>query len=435
MVDSTKHISSVLQYLNDNVEYALLRNFENLPHDNSGRDIDIIIPIGEFRKHRKAIIQTLTQDQWSIFSYHHDSRMTTFICAKIMADYVEFVQWDFFFDTSIHGIRLLSAQKMTDSRQFNGVLYHVSKEYEFLDKYLYCKVVGAAYPEKYKKTRDLVEHSEIVESELKRNFGCNNTFETDRISGKKLLLRSLWGNLKRSPIRTPFRLLRSIFIYLQPFFRSNNTPTISFTGADGAGKTTIIELFKDKTSRLYGKATINFHFRPTLIPNLGEVAHRSKFKKEVDQEYEKPHRSHMKGVLSSFFRLFYYTWDYLIGYVLRVKKHSRRMVIFDRYYTDMIVDSRRSSIYLSSKFLYYWGRMFIPRMRYNFLITAHPDIILSRKQELDRKAIEKINSKMELLAKKKGYYLIENNSTAQEAVIEILSLIIEKQHKRNMKRL
>lgn len=436
MNKSAEHIEKVLAFLNKNVEYALLRNYEGLPHNNKSRDIDIIIEKREFRRHKKAIIEALLADGWKIFSYLDNGRLITYVCAKITDDEVDMVQWDFFINTSVHGVELVSARDMVASREFNGALYHVSKDYEFLDKYTYNRAVGAKYPEKYSATRDAVKGSEVVASKLKKLFGSSDQKKIDSSSGKKLFLRAFLSNFKRNPIKALCSVFVSYFIYFWQYLSSSIAPRISFTGADGAGKTTIIEFIQDRISPVYGKCTEYFHFRPLLIPNLGEAAHSAGLKKEVDREYDKPHRGAKSSVLSSFVRLCYYTADYILGFWVRVKPHCKitKVVIFDRYYTDVIVDSRRSSIHLNTRFLYLWGWLFVPKMNYNFLITADTDVILSRKQELDRSGIERINSKMDYLSDKRGYYLVQNNGTADEAVEKILTIIITEQHKYNLRK-
>ena len=160
-------------------------------------------------------------------------------------------------------------------------------------------------------------------------------------------------------------------------------------------------------------------------------------KKEVDREYTKPHRGHKVGVISSLLRLCYYTIDYILGYykLVKGKLFRRNIVIFDRYYTDVICDSRRSRIFLNYKFLYWFGKVFIPRLDYNILLTARTETILGRKQELTREGIEMINDKIDYLATKKGYKKVMNEGTAEEAVTEIFEWVFEEQHKRNLKRL
>ncbi len=435
MSETSKHISSTLQFFNENSLYALLRNYDSLPSENSSRDIDIIISRREYKRCRTELLNVLTQCGWRILSYLDNGRLITFVTAQIKDNEVNLVQWDLFTDTSIHGVRLLSAEKMLASRQYNGILYHVSKEYEFLDKYLYNRAVGAEYPLKYSDIKRDVKDRDIVKKQLLHIFGCGDTDKLDQMSG--LLRAAFWRNMRHSPIATLAGVIYSLILYLAGYFGQSVAPSLTFTGADGAGKSTIIDLITQRLAAVYGKATKTFHFRPTIIANLGEVAHDVGLKREVNRDYSKPHRAAKVSVLSSLLRLGYYTIDYIFGYWLKVKPYCRiiHMIIFDRYFSDIIVDSRRSSIYLNTKFLYCWSRLFIPKMQYNFLITAQTDIILSRKQELSGEEIKRINTKMEYLAKKKGYYLIENNGTAEQAATKILNTIIEAQHNRSMERM
>jgi len=437
MTKTSQYIERVLHYLNKEVEYALLRNYEGLPHHNTSRDMDIIITRSEFKKREHDIIDVLTQDDWRLFSYLNNGRLITFVCAKIIKGDFAIIQWDFFMDSSVHGIQLLSAKDMIQSRQFNGVLYHVSKDYEFLDKYLYNRAVNAPYPEKYKTTKEAAQNSEVVKQHLRRAFGCADIDCIDQLSGRSLLVRAFLNNFLHSPILSVTRVMVSFWLYFLSYLKSDVAPQLAFTGADGAGKTTLISLIEKKLSAVYGKVTVYFHFRPLLIPNLGEAAHSAGLKKDVDRKYDNPHRSKKRGRINSFIRLCYYSLDYILGYWIKVKPHARitKIIIFDRYYNDIIVDSRRSSIWLNIKFLYYWGKLFIPKMKYNFLITANSDIILSRKQELNKEGIETINTKMEYLSDKNDYYLIKNNGTAEEAVFKILEIILKKQHQQNIEKI
>lgn len=193
----------------------------------------------------------------------------------------------------------------------------------------------------------------------------------------------------------------------------------------------------DNFGEVFRKAHVYFHFRPMLFGNLGEVAHSAGIKKDVDRNFDKPHRGGKTGILSSLVRLGYYSVDYILGYFLRVKPVTRitRLAIFDRYYTDIICDSRRSRIYLPVKFLYGWGKCFIPSLDYNILLTARTELILQRKKELDVEGIEAINKKMDFLAGRPGFYKITNDNVPQKAVTAILRIVFEEQHHKNIKRI
>ena len=171
-----------------------------------------------------------------------------------------------------------------------------------------------------------------------------------------------------------------------------------------------------------------YHHRPGLIGNISNVAANAGLIKTIDNNYEQPHRGKQHNLLSSSIRLAYYSLDYIIGYWILVRKHIfyGGFVLFDRYYTDMIVDSRRSSIYLPPSLLYYWGKIFIPQLKYNILLTADSDVILSRKRELDTNSINEINKKIDYLSNKKRYKKVINNGSPSDTIYQILRSILTK---------
>ena len=427
-------VSILFDFFNKKVKYAILRNYEGLPFKNKSRDIDILINKSDFLKYKKDFIKIILDNNYKIVSCFQSERIHTFVIGRIDVN-VELLQFDFFFNTSAYGNILILGDKILDKRKFNNFVYHVPEEYEFLDKYLYLKYIGAQYPLKYNLLKEKVVANSILNDILKIEFGISKFEDLDkmessqflRIVKKRNIKKFLWVHLRNRIIFIVFYLGNIIF---------HKGFSIAFTGPDGVGKTTIIDIIKEEFSKLYGDISL-FHFRPLLIGNLGEVAHNVGLKKEVDREYTKPHRGRKVGVISSLLRLCYYTIDYILGYykLVKGKLFRRNIVIFDRYYTDVICDSRRSRIFLNYKFLFWFGKVFIPRLDYNVLLTARTETILGRKQELTRKGIEMINDKIDYLSTKKGYKKVMNDGTAEEAVTEILGWVFEEQHKRNLKRL
>ena len=434
MTTAPELLAALFGHLNANCEYAVLRNFEGLPEKNNSRDIDIIIEHKTYKKQKKELIALLEKHNWKIITYLNSDRVVTWVCGCIDSDSsVEIIQLDFFFNTSLFGIRLINAKEFLANREFNGKVYHVNKDFEFLDKYLYDRVVGAEYPKKYSHVKDAVRDSKVVSEKLKKVLGARSIEECDRCSGKKMLLHAAM----RNPFATLGRFIKFEYHRIKNYICSNTGFSIGFTGPDGSGKTTVIDTILERIAPVFKSAHKYYHFRPALFGNLGDVAHSAGIKKEVDRNYSDPHRGGKTGKLNSFVRLCYYSLDYIIGYFVKVKSVTRitRVVVFDRYYTDIICDSRRSRIYLSPKFLYWWGKLFIPTLNYNILLTASSETILARKRELDEEGIRTINAKIDYLAGKKGYTKVLNESTPQIAVNEILTFVFNEQHKKNLKRL
>lgn len=434
---ATEHITTMISFLNEKADYAVLRNYEGLPDHNKSRDIDIIITKESYLAIKQDWVNLIDRSGWKIITYLNSDRLITYVCARQEGFETELVQWDFFVNTSVFGILLMDASEFLVHKQFNGFLYHVGAEAQFLDKYLYNRAVGAPYPEKYRATREKAEFSPLVENKLQQLYGVSTVKACDEISGKKLLARAILANLRHHPGAILSHVCNFLRTFLGNYAFSCTGFSVGFTGPDGSGKTTVIDQILERLGPVFRTAHAYYHFRPTLFGNLGEVAHSAGLKKEVDRDYSQPHRGGKTGALSSLVRLLYYSLDYILGYFVKVKTLTRitRLVIFDRYYTDIICDSRRSRIHLPYKFLYAFGKCLIPSLDYNILLTASSETILARKKELDAEGIQAINEKIDFLAKRKGYKKVLNEQTPEVAVAEILNYIFDGQHQKNLRRL
>ncbi|MDR0894959.1 MAG: alpha-1,2-fucosyltransferase [Prevotellaceae bacterium] len=428
------HIATVINFLNVSADYAVLRNYDTLPDNNAHRDIDIIISPQSFRTIQPKLVALIKQSGWRIITYLHSDRLITFVCGWCDDQQTVVVQWDFFLHTSVYGILLMSAEEFLAQKVFNGFLYHVDAEGEFLDKYLYNSVVSRPHPTKYAETKWLVEQSVQVKQKLQQLYRVPSCKVCEQTSKFRLLMNALLYNMQIHPFRQIRYICYFLYTFVRNYIHSSTGFSIGFSGPDGAGKTTVINALIAQLSPVFEKA-LYYHFRPNLLSNLGDVAQYAGIKREIDRNYDRPHRGTRTGKVSSLLRLLYYTIDYQLGYLLKVKSVTRivRLVIFDRYYTDIICDGARSRIYLSSKFLYRFGNLFIPVLDYNILLTADADTLLTRKQEIDRESINSINAAVDYLADKKSFIKVTNNSTPNECVKLILSNIFERQHRRVIK--
>lgn len=424
-MSTTDFLQTIFNFLNHNAQYAVLRNYEKLPIA-SGRDIDIIIDRKDYKAIKKPFIEFFIQSNYKFLQYYKGSEMHSMAFVETIPPY-NLISFDFLFSIYAKDAILLTSEDVLKTRIFNGKIYHVRKDMEYLSKYIYNIFLKTPYPEKYKHIEE--EAFALYSQEIQQVL-------TELRFNNKVSIIAIKFHLYKKHF---FRMLFAHFRYLVSTISNCIYPqglSFSFTGPDGVGKTTVINQIVEILSKLYNPILI-YHFRPTIIGNLGEVAHLAGLKKEVDRNYNKPHRGGKTSALSSFSRLLYYSFDYIVGYQKKVRHQlfQRKIVIFDRYYTDIICDSRRSRIYLNYKFLYQFGKLFIPSLDYNILLTASTDTILTRKKELDEEGIRTINEKIDYLADKKGYKKILNEQTPEVAVAEILNYIFENQHKKNLRRL
>ena len=431
MINSSELTAQIFEFLNKNIDYVVLRNYDGLPFENISRDIDILVPKKKFKHIEKSFIKIIVSSGFKVITKYNSDKIVTYVIANYYENKLELAQFDFFFNTSLYGLCLVDEKDILKTKLFNGTLYHPSKEYEFLDKYFQLKFLNVPYPSKYLELkRQMATSDELIP--LIKKLGYNNFNQLETTATYKFRRMIIMSQFKTNPIKFFKGLLLFLFYHIKNNFNPKGF-SIGFTGPDGAGKTTIISMVIAELEKVYSSIDLH-HFRPTIIPNLGEAAQKAKFKNQVDIDYSNPHRGEKTSKLNSFFRLSYYTLDYILGYfkIVRPKLVQRSIVIFDRYYTDIIADSKRSRIYLNPKFLFLFGSFFIPKLDYNILLTADSKIILKRKQELTADGINQINKKIDYLQYKKDYYKIENNGSAMEAVHKILKIILNNQQVKNL---
>jgi thymidylate kinase len=433
----SKFLIDLFLLLNADARYAVLRNYDTLPQ-KSGRDIDLIIQEEDFRKIEKKIVSIADKAGFRLLTLDERQYMCYMAFAAIDNGEVEIVSLDFLFHIHLRQWTLFSTEDILATRMNNGKVYHLRPDYQFITKYVYNRLCDEPLAEKYENLRRtaLSDYKKEIEDALRISFGNEvSSYEVFESLRGAQLLSLLRQKRKKDSLMDYAQSQVQYFIHQSRRFLCTPGMSIGFTGPDGVGKTTVIDQISTYLTQT--SSVTLFHHRPGLFGNLSNVAQKSGLTHKVDDDYSRPHRGKKTGSVSSLLRLLYYASDYILGYQLKVRMHlfSAGFVIFDRYYTDVICDARRSRIYLSPKFLYHFGKVFIPSLDYNILLTASTDTILGRKKELDKAGIEDINAKIDYLADKKDYYKVLNESTPQEAIIKILSIVFDEQHRKNLKRL
>lgn len=196
---------------------------------------------------------------------------------------------------------------------------------------------------------------------------------------------------------------------------SNKGIIITFSGVDGAGKSTIIENVKHEIEKRLRRKVVVIRHRPSLLPILSAIT-KGKEQAEKDAANRLPRQGNNKSSISSLIRFLYYYFDYFVGqfYINFKYKYRGVIVLYDRYYYDFINDAKRSNININEG-LVKFGYNFVFTPDLNFFLYADPEVILKRKQELSAETIteltEKYSSlfnKFEARKKKQNYHLVNN---------------------------
>ncbi|MFZ0312115.1 MAG: hypothetical protein WAL85_05360 [Candidatus Korobacteraceae bacterium] len=147
---------------------------------------------------------------------------------------------------------------------------------------------------------------------------------------------------------------------------------IAFFGPDGVGKSAVIEAVKVELGLAFS-AVVQFHFRPMFgRPELDRLP------------VTDPHAQAPRSALVSGAKLLYWLLDCWFGYFLAIgpaRRHSR-LVIFDRYYPDILVDPLRYRLPASCLSFATWLAALAPRPDLCVLLEAPAEVVQYRKHEV-----------------------------------------------------
>ena len=193
--------------------------------------------------------------------------------------------------------------------------------------------------------------------------------------------------------------------------------SIVFLGPDGSGKSTIID--KLMQIQLPYRRKDYFHLKPFSQQDSKTTT------------IEDPHALPVYSSMKSYMKLLYFIYQYNIGWLKNIVKLKIKssLIIFDRYYDDLLVDSKRYR-YGGRKYIAKLARFFIPKPDLYFILTADPEVIYERKQEVPFEELKKQVQDYKALADNKRYFLIDVDKSPDEIVKEIVKIMMEKMNER-----
>ncbi|MFT4661431.1 MAG: thymidylate kinase [Patiriisocius sp.] len=319
------------------------------------------------------------------------------------------------------GIQLIDAKPLLISAMPNssGVMVPEVK-FDFEYCLLFYTLNGAAIPKKYHKHYQA--HNEIqnnrVFNYINKKYALKINSNDELFGFNPYLKLRVLSKLEDAIFNVNLNKLKNNINYLLDTAKDmiyRRGLVITFSGVDGAGKTTIIENVKSRLQSKYRKDVVLLRHRPGILPILSAMKHGKEAAEQI-ASVTMPRKGKNKSVLSSLARFAYYFSDYMIGQVYVYFKYVLRgkIVLYDRYYFDFINDAKRSNIQLNRSFLKALYRLvFKPKL--NFFLYADAETILARKQEMIAPEIDQLTilyknlfGQMSKQYKTSHYTIIEN---------------------------
>ncbi len=239
----------------------------------------------------------------------------------------------------------------------------------------------------------------------------NSTYDTF------LLLRDL---LVKDVLENKSISISSFFLNMMRILKRITKPTgisISFLGPDGAGKSTIINSLIQ--SPLPYRRHDYFHLKPIVKTE------------ETSQVVSDPHKFEPYSSLKSYIKLLYFIKQYNFGWIknIMILKVKSSLVIFDRFYDDLLVDNKRYR-YGGHIKIAKLARVFIPKPELYFVLTADANVIQKRKKEVPYNELKRQINAYQSLTDNKRYFHIDVDRKPNEITAEIIHLLMRKMHER-----
>jgi thymidylate kinase len=426
------------------VRHAVLRNYEKLPDSVGARDIDIVVHPNDLRAACVLVAGIARTMGLRLANHFADERLSQLALVRRDAEGgLQQIKIDFFIRSEVYGIEVLSATDiLADLRHHNGVPV-VADHVLLLDKWLFHLLVGRPLHTKYDADFAAIAQREGAALTAILSRGLPEPRAAELVaalaagkgsaqvlpgSERRRALARLWAGQGLAALP---RSLRFAGFRLRDRLRPHGV-FLSVSGPDGSGKTTVIEMVVTQLQAIYGDDAVHYaHFRPTMLPRIAEVAKKARAVETVDENYDRPHRAKPSGLAGSAARLAYYWLDYMGGYFRSVRPvlKRREVMLFDRYYYDMIADGFRSRIALPLPLLLAMGRI-LPLPDFAFFIRVDAQEIHRRKQELTMERIVALNDRYGDLVRRGWLSAVDNNGAPEEAAAAIVDRIVADRHSR-----
>jgi thymidylate kinase len=373
------------------IKYCVLRNYQSLPFSCDGSDLDILINKKDSSVFFNLIKEIADNHNGKIISII-DSSICPRLCVLGNKEGGWGIMIDLHYDLiSYRGYTIFSNKNVwSNTFKYNGQIAALNKIADGLVGLFKELLNNGSCDEKYfndfkNSSIDKVFLNEVFQDIQKPELIPilldikNQSYSKNEIKRLVKVLNRYFPRKRKESLKKYSKFSR---LFKQPGF------AIAFLGADGSGKSTIIERIKPALNDAFHNAVYYEHMRPNKLPSIARLMGN---KEEFNGPVSNPHGSSSSGFFGSLLRWSYYMLDYTFGFYLKIwpKKAIRSCVwIFDRYYYDYLIDPKRGRIKLH-RWILKVGQFIVPQPDLILCLGADAASIHKRKPELTLKEVER----------------------------------------------
>jgi len=326
----------------------------------------------------------------------------------------------------------LSFQELLKSRRFNSFEIPIPSPKDAFVFYFIKKVdkgdltirEGQYLSRIWRQDPDIIR--KILHEKLPQKFGnlVAHAAETGSWDKVKVAMPDLRSELQR---RSTWNFQRIIWLSKRLQSRVFFPPGlhVAFLGPDGSGKTSVINRVFSSLALAFSE-TSYVHLRP------GIGRKKSRGGPVID-----PHGQAPWSWPASVVKAAYLWLDYFVGWWLFVwpKKVRSTLIIFDRYYHDMLVDPKRYR-YGGPMWLARWVGQLIPQPDLWILLDAPVEVLHGRKKEVPLKeTARQRDAYLNLFDGMKNGIVIDASQHLDDVVADVNGAILNFMADRTAKRL
>lgn len=363
--------------------YCLLSGYDALP-DGFETDIDFMVPAADLWRIAKVIDDIANASGTVLFqAIQHEISACAFVLAAEEEQSLKVLQLDSCSDYRHFGRLWLRADEVLETRRWHSHGFWIpAARYEFT-YYLIKRVNKCDFRDAHgaRLSRLYGEDVRGCDELLRRFWNAKSSAAIAKMAAAEDW-EPLAHNVKRyrNELRRAFtagmgsQIVSSIQSARHSWERARK-PTgawIAFIGPDGCGKSAVIDAVASEFTPAFQKIE-KYHLRPKALPaSMGG-----------DVPVTDPHGKAARGWLLSTMKLLYLFADYWIGYPQSIWAATlrTRLLLFDRYFYDVVVDPRRVR-YGGPRWLPGFLMRLLPRPEKVILLNAPPNVLWSRKQEV-----------------------------------------------------